>query len=534
MKAMKIMKKLKLEETEQYGSMVCILGRIYFSDHMPAEAHQNFLKATQVLSKFKGGRDYCLAITCLGFHHTTSGNHEEARKLFEESLELTLNRVGNKHPDYGSSLFQVAQNCLSRDKYDDAFRILEEARCIYVTTFGENHTSTQMVSKIIAEAKKVMPKRDKLLVREILQKASTAKDIFESMKEHNLLDIDQFEDSCELLYAVLKEPFVSQLTTEERINVFKSLSKGHTNIGNDKHALTYAQFALDNILELEGNKTERYALALEELATCHMNVNDVVESEKVAREAMDILREDHSDYSGLLLVLGNTQQSGKNFELALELYERAKLKAKPDLYLCILSRMDVCHRELDHWDQAYLIRRESLEIIRKTFGEESLEYAHSLSAMAYIHADMKQFELSCVMFQKSIDIWKRTGERDNEKIIKAEKDLAHMLKQALIVHRENIDVGHAFRICNQCETVSDALEICPACCRAWYCGAECQYKHWPIHKPLCYVCFRCGKVLNRDDIFLRCSRCKTTKYCGSECQKDDWNEHKKTCIPITK
>jgi len=71
--------------------------------------------------------------------------------------------------------------------------------------------------------------------------------------------------------------------------------------------------------------------------------------------------------------------------------------------------------------------------------------------MAYIHADMKQFELSCVMFQKSIDIWKRTGERDNEKIIKAEKDLAHMLKQALIVHRENIDVGHAFRICNQCE-----------------------------------------------------------------------------------
>jgi len=41
-----------------------------------------------------------------------------------------------------------------------------------------------------------------------------------------------------------------------------------------------------------------------------------------------------------------------------------------------------------------------------------------------------------------------------------------------------------------------------------------------------HVCANCNKS---DDIRLRCSRCKKVWYCGVNCQKKHWKKHKKTC-----
>lgn len=77
-KAISIVKKLKLEGTEQYGSMLYTLGRVYYAESMFAEALDNFIVARLVLSKFKEGREYCVATTNLGLCHSKKGEHDKA------------------------------------------------------------------------------------------------------------------------------------------------------------------------------------------------------------------------------------------------------------------------------------------------------------------------------------------------------------------------------------------------------------------------------------------------------------------------
>src|SRR6185369_6877870 len=94
-------------------------------------------------------------------------------------------------------------------------------------------------------------------------------------------------------------------------------------------------------------------------------------------------------------------------------------------------------------------------------------------------------------------------------------------------NRLPIDVGHLFRMCNQCGTVKEDMLTCDGCNRAWYCNTDCSGKHWPTHYAQCDVCIECGTVLTK---IQRCKRCKKTKYCGADCQKAHWSQHKKECV----
>ncbi len=41
------------------------------------------------------------------------------------------------------------------------------------------------------------------------------------------------------------------------------------------------------------------------------------------------------------------------------------------------------------------------------------------------------------------------------------------------------------RECAYCRAKSEKLRCCQACRSEWYCGAECQWQHWPRHRTTC-------------------------------------------------
>ena len=45
--------------------------------------------------------------------------------------------------------------------------------------------------------------------------------------------------------------------------------------------------------------------------------------------------------------------------------------------------------------------------------------------------------------------------------------------------------GTPTKLCSACGKKSDALMKCRACKCVWYCGKECQNKHWKEHKKEC-------------------------------------------------
>ena len=88
--------------------------------------------------------------------------------------------------------------------------------------------------------------------------------------------------------------------------------------------------------------------------------------------------------------------------------------------------------------------------------------------------------------------------------------------------------------CGYCSSKPDKLKKCTGCGRTWYCGKNCQTKHWKDHKKVCKPpvaelptkCFNCGK---ETAILKRCIACQVATYCSKECQRNDWTRHKLSC-----
>ena len=602
-KAISIMKKLKLEGTEEYGLMLYSLGDIFFAEEMLGDAIDAFQRARLLLARFGKGREYCRNALSLAICHTNREEHAIAEELCREAYELTLQRVGNKHLDYGTCAYQMAHIYLHQKDEKMGLNLLEESLSIYRDSLGDTHFRTLAIQKEIMTARnqggsienlatvatrkhlenskdlaatvtrEVMKELSiaytdiqKIEIEkittdvpidkspgfnfatpsalEILQKAVTPSDVFRIIEEYDIPSHSQ--TSCELLCALLRPPFDTQLTQEERTEVYSSLGGCYANQNDYKRALIYAQLHLSGVRDAEGYRTKHYALGLEIIAMYYMSLDKLDETRTFMTQAVDIMqeigREDHKNYAGMIFILGNTEQRVDRFEKALEYYQKAKLLSNPDFdpefYSTLLSCMDLCHRSLNQWDRAYEICMEDLRIAIDKYGDLSLRYSDVLCSLSCIYAKFKQYELAIVTLKKGINIRKQQKEATNvktvdSKIAKSEADLEILHERSRIVHREDIDVGHMFRMCNECEKIKHDMDVCNGCCKAWYCNTECQLKHWPTHKKLCTVCFNCDKRLDRDAAtFLRCSKCKAIKYCGKECQNEDWKEHKQTCFQI--
>jgi hypothetical protein len=73
--------------------------------------------------------------------------------------------------------------------------------------------------------------------------------------------------------------------------------------------------------------------------------------------------------------------------------------------------------------------------------------------------------------------------------------------------------------------------MCNGCERVRYCDADCQLKHWPVHKLQCDVCLRCETVLTNIHALLALRQGQGLRL---HCSKAHWSEHKKDCMAPSK
>ena len=271
-----------------------------------------------------------------------------------------------------------------------------------------------------------------------------------------------------------------------------------------------------------------------------MDVRTLVD-EAVAQAVMEALAimdelglQQHQDYGGMLVLLGHLDQDEARYKEALIIYDKAKAvlvhyKEKNRDYGVLLSSMAVCHQLLLQWNEAVACFKEAVEHIRDMYSTNHPEYATVLFNLGMLFARLKQYEEAIPRFEEALVIYQRVYGKQHKCTVTVAKLLADAQQKAKQTRREQIDVGHDHRMCNQCGKVKENMDMCNGCARAWYCDMDCQLQHWPTHKPLCNVCLQCNKSLY-GTVIMRCSRCKQAKYCGTECQKAHWSQHKKECV----
>jgi len=289
-------------------------------------------------------------------------------------------------------------------------------------------------------------------------------------------------------------------------------------------------------------KARSYVYALEEAIAVYIGLKTYNKAVKLIKEGLKMLDEIHLDncqeYGSLLLLLGISDSRQEKYKEGLINFNKAKMILSEykhgHEYPILLNEIAVCHEKLNQFNEVLALYKEAVDNHRNLHGSEHPELAVPLSNLALFYCGLKQYERAVPLYEEAINICRKEFGDKHERTMTIIRGLDFCNKQIENPHRELISLDHIFRMCNTCDKISEDVQICPACFKAWYCDAECQLKDWPNHKPSCHVCMKCDALIDRDSKILRCSKCKKAKYCNAECQKADWKVHKPFCIPTEK
>lgn len=346
------------------------------------------------------------------------------------------------------------------------------------------------------------------------------------------IEAGDYASAAQLIESRLTEIGVNKLPPQKELMAKSGLATSYAALGEFKKAAKFLEGCVELCEELHGlhsdelveTLTRLYDIRgrLEEWNAAHEAAQAIVEI-YIGRDMVDDLR-----FGNALLMAGNALKRAGRFAEALVSYKLAKpmLAQAPysEDYRILHLAMATCHVEMSEWNEAFSLYKTAI-----TFNKDTLPWAVTVGRIGLFYAHLKQYERAAFYLERSYTVHRTILGEQNCTTISIKERLHEVFDSMNVLNRHQIDVGHAYRMCNSCEKIAEEMPICSACLRAWYCTSECQLKDWKVHKPNCHVCVNCEVPMDREKSILRCSICKIAKYCGTECQREDWPEHKLCC-----
>jgi tetratricopeptide (TPR) repeat protein len=181
--ALGIMDELGLQQDEQYGSMLAVLGDLDMDQGQYKEALAIYDKAKAVLVHFKERREYCVLLGNMGGCHQQLSQWNEAVACHKGAVEHCRNLYGPDHPLYATALSDLAALFCMVKQYEEAIPRFEEALAIGQREYGDQHQNTVMTAQVLARARQMAKKshRDKIDVGHEFRMCSQCGNIQENM-----------------------------------------------------------------------------------------------------------------------------------------------------------------------------------------------------------------------------------------------------------------------------------------------------------------------------------------------------------------
>ena len=303
----------------------------------------------------------------------------------------------------------------------------------------------------------------------------------------------------------------AKLSPQQECIVVRLLTIAYPRLEDFEAALPHAQRYV--VLEelLHGARSRDHAVALMVLCMVHTRLKAFPAARKAVQEALAIMDElglqQDEQYGAMLVALGNVDSDQAQCKEALAIFNKARavlVQFKRSTFGALLNSVATCHQALHQWNEAVASYKESVEHHRRLHGTAHPEYAATLYNLALLFANLKQYEEAILRFEEVLAIYQRVFGDQHARTVQTAEELADIRQLAQQTHRNLIDIGHDFRMCSQCGTVNEEVQVCP-CSRAWYCDADCQLKHWPTHKPSCNICLHCDRAVYAI-LFVRAAR----------------------------
>jgi tetratricopeptide (TPR) repeat protein/CHAT domain-containing protein len=388
-------------------------------------------KVLQAHRKWQGEThpDYATSVNNLAWLHDQLGEYSKALQLCEEARGIYKKTLGEDNPSAIATLSNLAHVYLGTGDYDKALRLYEQVRDRYRKSLGDNAPlyavslhNLAVVYHALGEYGKALP-----LSRQ-------ARDTYRQVRGENDSQHAFLLNHLATLYREMRE--------------------------YDKALPLYRQ-ALDVRRRTVGEDHPQYAATLKDLGALYRETGEHARALPLLERAIDVYRKrlgtDHPEYAAAVANLALLYQVRLSparavplFKEALDVLKRARLENRPE-YTAALNGLGVMYRDMREYDKALPLLELACDIRRKLPGEDHPLYVQSLGSLAKVYQIVGEYGKAERLYEQLCDICKRTRGETHLSYALGLGDLGGLYK----------DTGDYQKVLPLLEQVSDIIKKYP-------------------------------------------------------------------------
>ena len=326
--------------------------------------------------------EYAASLNNLATLHVLAGNYATAVPFFEQALEAYRLSVGERHAGYASSLNNLAYTYEALGNYDKAEPRYRQAIEISRETQGELHPSYAQSLMNLAY----------LNVK--LGDKSSAEPLYEQALEIYRKSLgEQHPDYAKCL---------------------NNLAGLYTSMGKATAAEPLQRKALEIKRKKLGEMHPEFATGLSDLAFTYKSMGNYSDAESLFKQSLEIRRqvfgEAHPDYIAALNNLTSLYKVMGNKSAAESLENKKKesrsLTPRTKSDLARLKKKVIELNKQGRYEEALTHANQAVNLSRRHYGEQDLEYAKSLHNLASMHVQIGNYSAAVPLFQQALEVYR--------------------------------------------------------------------------------------------------------------------------------
>jgi len=348
--------------------------------------------------------DYATSLNNLAGLYESMGSYQKALPYYQQALQIRKEILGEKHSDYASSLNNFGYLYNSMGSYQKALPYYQQALQIRKEILGEKHpdyasslNNLALLYVSIGSYQKALPYYQQALQirKEILGEKHP--DYATSLNNLALLYESMGSYQKALPYYQQALQIEKEILGEKHPNYASSLNNLaglYESMGSYQKALPYYQQALQIRKEILGEKHPNYATSLNNLASLYESMGSYQKALPYYQQSLqidkEVLGENHPSYAtslnnlaGLYKSMGSYQKALPYYQQALQIRKEVLGEKHPD-YSNSLNNLAVLYESMGSYQKALPYYQQSLQTIKETLGEKHPHYATSLLNMALL------------------------------------------------------------------------------------------------------------------------------------------------------
>ena len=352
------------------------------------------------------------------------GRYSEAEPLYQESLDIRRERLGDRHPVVAASLNNLAELYRDQGRYGKAEPLYYESLNILRERLGDRHPDVAQSLNNLAALYEIQGHYD-----EAESRFQESLDIWREQLGERHPDVARSLNNIAVLYVSQGRYGEAESRFQESLDIWREqLGESHPNIARGLNSLASLYMAQGRFLEAEslylesldikreqlGENHPSFAVSLNNLARLYRGRGHYGEAESLYREALAIRRqqlgERHPDVADSLDGLALLYLAQERFleaearsQEALAI-RRQQLGERHPSVSQSLNNLATIYRNQERLGEAELLYQESLDIAREQLGERHPGVATTFNNLAALYVTQGEIAQAVVFFREGLAI----------------------------------------------------------------------------------------------------------------------------------